>query len=253
MKEEIIHRQLNEVLLRQEFIPADGESVSLERSLLIAEHYALVENSIAVLSDLTKRRSYIFYGGLGALLGMARKGESRVVDTIWEEEIFERIAPEDLLTKQLDELKFFHFIHRSSPSVRSDYFMECSLRMRDNEGEWHNVRHRISYFASTKSESVPMALCLYNVVPDVIAESRIVNYVDGSVVRVAEENCSSLLSVREKEILLMISRGKQSKQIAATLSISANTVNRHRQNILAKLNAGNSLEACRIAEKLGLI
>ena len=98
-----------------------------------------------------------------------------------------------------------------------------------------------------------MALCLYNVVPDVIAESRIVNYVDGSVVRVAEENCSSLLSVREKEILSMISRGKQSKQIAATLSISVNTVNRHRQNILAKLNAGNSLEACRIAEKLGLI
>lgn len=53
------------------------------------------------------------------------------------------------------------------------------LRMRDNEGEWHNVRHRISYFASTKSESVPMALCLYNVVPDVITESRIVSYVDG--------------------------------------------------------------------------
>ena len=179
------------MLLRQEFIPADGESVSLERSLLIAEHYALVENSIAVLSDLTKRRSYIFYGGLGVLLGMARKGESRVVDTIWEEEIFERIAPEDLLTKQLDELKFFHFINRSSPSVRSDYYMECSLRMCDDEGEWHNVRHRISYFASTKSESVPMALCLYNVVPDVIAESRIVNYVDGSVVRVAEENCST--------------------------------------------------------------
>ena len=35
-----------------------------------------------------------------------------------------------------------------------------------------------------------------------------------------------------------------SKDIAQTLSISINTVNRHRQNILEKLQVNNSIEAC---------
>jgi len=44
-----------------------------------------------------------------------------------------------------------------------------------------------------------------------------------------------------------------SKEIADTLSISINTVNRHRQNILERLRVNNSIEACRIAEFMGLL
>lgn len=248
-----INTQLNDVLLRQSFTTDAADVVTLDRCLLIAENYAIVENSLAVLSDLNKRRSYIFYGGLGEMLGIGRKGESSVVETIWEEEIFERIAQADILRKQLDELKFFHFIRRSAPAVRSDYYMECTLQMCDKAGKWYSVRHRISYFAPPQSDSIPMALCLYNIVPYVVGESRIVNSRDGSVVSVAEENCATILSEREKEILSLISCGRQSKHIASQLSISVNTVNRHRQNILAKLGAGNSLEACSIAERLGII
>ena len=36
-----------------------------------------------------------------------------------------------------------------------------------------------------------------------------------------------------------------SKEIAILLSISIHTVNRHRQNILSKLKADTSIEACR--------
>jgi DNA-binding NarL/FixJ family response regulator len=44
-----------------------------------------------------------------------------------------------------------------------------------------------------------------------------------------------------------------SKEIASRLFISINTVNRHRQNILMKLQASNSVEACRVAKGLKLI
>ena len=37
------------------------------------------------------------------------------------------------------------------------------------------------------------------------------------------------------------------------LSISINTINRHRQEILGKLQVKNSIEACRIAKDLKLI
>ncbi len=40
--------------------------------------------------------------------------------------------------------------------------------------------------------------------------------------------------------------------IAVILSISLNTVNRHRQNILEKLQVNNSIEACRIGKELNL-
>ena len=40
--------------------------------------------------------------------------------------------------------------------------------------------------------------------------------------------------------------------IAVILSISVNTVNRHRQNILEKLQVNNSIEACRIGKGLNL-
>lgn len=57
----------------------------------------------------------------------------------------------------------------------------------------------------------------------------------------------------KKEILQLINKGKMSKDIAQTLSISINTVNRHRQNILEKLQVNNSIEACRIAKELHLL
>lgn len=44
------------------------------------------------------------------------------------------------------------------------------------------------------------------------------------------------LTDREKEVLAMIAGGRQAQQIADELGISFTTVNRHRENIKAKLN-----------------
>ena len=45
-----------------------------------------------------------------------------------------------------------------------------------------------------------------------------------------------LLTKREKEILVVLASGKISKEIADTLNISAQTVEKHKQNIRIKLN-----------------
>ena len=50
-----------------------------------------------------------------------------------------------------------------------------------------------------------------------------------------------------------IDKGLMSKEISGRLSISINTVSRHRQEILGKLQVKNSIEACRIAKDLKLI
>ena len=44
-----------------------------------------------------------------------------------------------------------------------------------------------------------------------------------------------------------------SKEISNKLSLSIHTVNKHRQNIMQKMNADNIIEAMEYARKLGLL
>ena len=78
----------------------------------------------------------------------------------------------------------------------------------------------------------------------------IINTTNGKVIQQTTVENSNFLSSREKEILSMIQSGKRSKEIASSLFISINTVNRHRQNILEKMRIGNMTEACTLATKL---
>lgn len=61
---------------------------------------------------------------------------------------------------------------------------------------------------------------------------------DSSLIEENQENTSklNLLTNREKEILVILSTGKISKEIADLLNISINTVEQHKKNIKKKLN-----------------
>ena len=58
---------------------------------------------------------------------------------------------------------------------------------------------------------------------------------------------------REKEILQLIKSGMQSKEISDKLFVSIHTVNKHRQNIMQKMNADNIIAVIEYARKLGLL
>jgi DNA-binding NarL/FixJ family response regulator len=60
------------------------------------------------------------------------------------------------------------------------------------------------------------------------------------------------LSVREKEVLQLIAEGKSTKEIAATLSLSVHTINRHRVRIMDKLNMRTVAELTKYAVREGL-
>lgn len=64
---------------------------------------------------------------------------------------------------------------------------------------------------------------------------------------------SGVLTQREIEVLLLLSNGFSSKQIASELSISSRTVETHRLNIMKKLGTSNSAETISVAAKLNLI
>ena len=57
------------------------------------------------------------------------------------------------------------------------------------------------------------------------------------------KNDATGLSRREREVLEQLQLGLTNRQIAARLSISANTVNKHVQQVLRKLGVGNRVLA----------
>jgi DNA-binding NarL/FixJ family response regulator len=68
-----------------------------------------------------------------------------------------------------------------------------------------------------------------------------------------EETPTDPLTPRELEVTKLIAEGLTSDEIAATLTIAKNTVNRHRDNILEKLGMRNRVELTRYAIKRGLV
>ena len=61
------------------------------------------------------------------------------------------------------------------------------------------------------------------------------------------------LTDREQQIVTLISEGQKGKQIAQTLGISPHTVERHRQNLMTKLNLHSRTELIAYAIRKGLL
>jgi DNA-binding NarL/FixJ family response regulator len=78
------------------------------------------------------------------------------------------------------------------------------------------------------------------------------NILAESVVR-AEQNEIAEISPREKEVLILVSKGYSTKQIADQLDISIRTVESHRVNMIKKLKASNTAELVKKAMELKIL
>ncbi len=61
------------------------------------------------------------------------------------------------------------------------------------------------------------------------------------------------LTPREQEVLILIAEGLSNPEIAERLVISVKTVDRHRENIMRKLNLHSRIDLVKYAIKVGLI
>jgi DNA-binding NarL/FixJ family response regulator len=71
--------------------------------------------------------------------------------------------------------------------------------------------------------------------------------------RDAEDGSFDPLTPRERQIVKLIAEAHSSKEIAAMLTISIKTVERHRANILEKLGMRDRVELTRYAIRRGLV
>jgi len=77
------------------------------------------------------------------------------------------------------------------------------------------------------------------------------DYVDR--LRRGERVPDTVLTEREDQVLKLVAEGMSSKEIGEALNISLRTVERHRENILAKLGMRDRTQLTRYAIRAGLI
>ena len=122
---------LNEKLLRQNFDDEHSEALLWEECRQTALAYVRTENALAVLSDLQSNTSRIYNGRTAVRLGLAEHTTEETIASIWEEKIFDRIHPDDLLEKHTQELRFFGFLQEIPIAERVNYYVSGQIRMRD--------------------------------------------------------------------------------------------------------------------------
>lgn len=248
-----ILQNLNRTLIGQTFTDVDNLQEDYAMAKIAAMHQSKAENAIAVLSNMHDNSSFIVYGRLGKLLGISTENECEEVPSIWEKELIKRFHENDIVEKLALELQFVTFVRTLPEKQRQDYYLQHVLRIRDAEGRYVYVKHRIYYLRYDNSGNVLLTLCLYTIATNEKHQVGIINSLTGEKAKEPSTEMTQLLSDREKEVLRMIGEGKASKQIADELCISTHTVNGHRQNILKKINATNSTEAYNVALKLGIL
>lgn len=240
--------KIDRIFRQQDFVACD---FSADCVYGYAESMAVLENCVVVVSDLKHGTSRIFNGGFSATLGLS--GTS-LENSIWEKEVLDRMTDNERDMKYIAELRFYNFLRHTPPQRRRNYYMAANLRMTDRYGKLIDVLHRMFYWYEDVSEAIRYAVCVYGpAIFSLPAKSVAVDAVTGKWHELSALSDDKILTARQKQVLCLIARGLTSIDIAQALSISRNTVSRHRQEILAKLQVSNSMEACRRAKQLNII
>jgi two-component system response regulator NreC len=85
-----------------------------------------------------------------------------------------------------------------------------------------------------------------------LATRLVQNYL-GEMAAGTQPEISNTLTAREQEVLVLIAEGLSTAEIADKLVISAKTVDRHRENIMGKLNLHSRVDLVKYALRNGLI
>lgn len=250
-------QEVSNVLTEQPSIDSLQKESIITHYKEIAQSYIKIEQNVAVLTNYQDNYSYIFAGAFGSVFGL--KLGNTIINSAFEDDIFNKIHPDDLLERHVLELRYFHFSMTLPSEERSKYSTCSYIRTHNTNGSYMYITHRTFYLTSLSNGVIWLALCVYSPCmeqkPREGIEGKIVNNENGEILPIDKYiQCDkTILSVRETEILREIALGKGSKEIASKLYISTHTVYRHRQNLIRKLKVTNSAEAVKTALLMGLI
>jgi DNA-binding CsgD family transcriptional regulator len=251
---QLLMEEYDTLMSKQVFAAGDLDYTLLEKHKLFATNMAFVGNSGVTIFDLYRREHVFSSYNFGDLFGYNREA----MDSEGNDYFNSRIHPDDFVQLLKNGIETFRLYYSLSNTEKVQVKSISEYRIKNGEGKYIRVIEQHQVLELDKSGNVWLSLGIMDVSPNQenynSVHSSIINFKTGEVYQIKPGNQPAVeLSAREKQILGLIKDGYLSKEISGKLLISVHTVNTHRQRILQKLNANNSLEAVRFAAELGLL
>ena len=157
------------------------------------------------------------------------------------------VHPDDLEVIRRIDKKVWEFLDTLPEEEKLTYKYIYEMRVLDR-GKYVRMIYQTRLLAFKDDNFLAMGMI--DLAPEQSANTsvrfQIKNCLTDEVVPFTIESATDvLLTPREREILALAKEGMFSKEISEKLNISIHTVNRHRQNILEKLQVDNMIEAIR--------
>ncbi len=167
------------------------------------------------------------------------------IETSQEIDIEKLVHPDDWEVVRRIDKKVWEFLNTLPEEEKLTYKYIYELRVLER-GKYVRMIYQMRILAFKEDNFLAMGII--DIAPEQSANTsvrfQIKNCLTDEIVPFAIESAAdTLLTPREREVLALAKEGMFSKEISEKLNISIHTVNRHRQNILEKLQVDNMIEA----------
>lgn len=161
---------------------------------------------------------------------------------------FGSIHPDDLPYFMNFKNEVIQFVSRLPSEKKMKYKVRYDYRVRKADGDYIRVMHQAIPIQCAADGSVIRTLVVHTDISDLKKENKSTlsfiglegepSYIDVEVNTLFKPT-HDIFTQREKQILVLVAEGKNSISISDQLKISKLTVDKHRNNILAKTNSPN--------------
>ena len=167
------------------------------------------------------------------------------IEASQEIDIEKLVHPDDWEVVRRIDKKVWEFLNTLPEEEKLTYKYIYELRILER-GKYVRMIYQMRILAFKEDNFLAMGII--DIAPEQSANTsvrfQIKNCLTDEIVPFAIESAAdTLLTSREREVLALAKEGMFSKEISEKLNISIHTVNRHRQNILEKLQVDNMIEA----------
>lgn len=240
----------------QDFNPQELDYTLLDKHIEFLSQLSQVSNTGITVFDMYQRKHVYTSFNFSELFGY----DLDRVETENTNYFTARIHPEDITPLNRNGIASMRYFFEGKGDVRHTK-MISEYRILNLSDEYVPVIEQFQVLEFTPSGHIWLSLSILDISPNTRArqgvQSKLLNcktgkaYVLPEFLHPIEPGNLPPLSPREKKILQLVRDGFLSKEISDQLAISVHTVNTHRQRILEKLKADNSIEAIRYASRLG--
>ena len=241
-------------MFQLQFEPENLDYLKFEKHKLSVDILSELSNSSIQIFDLNQKKIVFFSKNYAKMLGYSSKEFESLNYAFFEA----KIHPDDKYDLAMFGLSSLKLYKELSSDEKLNHKVVYEFRMLNAENIYVRIIDQYQILELDSIGQIWLMMSTVDISPNQDAEAlvkcQILNFRTGKIIPSTVETKPSLeLTKREREILNLVKQGYLSKEISVKLFISVHTVNTHRQRLLEKLGANNSMEAIIFATKYGLI